>query len=390
MSSFRLLSSNSPSKIIQSSYTPTSPLTSPSSPKELHPLSDTIFALSSLPPLSPPVGVAVLRISGAQAFPLLRTLLKPGSPFPTPREATLRKIYDFAPLSTFSPSTKPKPDLLDTCLVLTFPGPNSFTGEDVVELHLHGSPSILSSTIDALSAYGRPANKGEFTFRAFMNNKLSVMEVEALGDLLVSETDSQRRQALHNLVGSDGYSKSTTVFDNWRKEIVKGLAHAEAVVDFADGEDDPLDGGDSDNDNDNPGVWGAVRQTMHTLQKTIATHLTHNGHLSKSRGEIIRDGLKVAIVGRPNAGKSSLINLICGRERAIVSSISGTTRDVVEVNLDLGGVKCVVCDTAGIVADNNADSVVVGEVEREGIRRARGIARESQVSERAKRASLVT
>jgi len=209
----------------------------------------------------------------------------------------------------------------------------------------------------------RPADRGEFTQRAFDKGKMNLVQVEALADLIVADTSLQRKQALNQLGGS-----LSDLYDSWRKDLTKGLAHAEAVIDFGDDEDLSADN-DMDHDAAQQDVWVGVRSHLSNLRRAMEHHLS-----DKERGEIVRDGVRVAIIGPPNAGKSSLLNLLAQREAAIVSPIAGTTRDVVEVVMDLGGVRCIVSDTAGM--RSQTDDII----EVEGIRRARAAASQSHVA----------
>jgi len=285
----------------------------------------TIFALASAPGRA---GVAVFRISGPLAKDALN-LCRP-SPQPKPREASLRKIHH------------PKSDeLIDQALVLWFAAPNSFTGEDVVEFHTHGGRAVAQAMTEALRVQGfRMAEPGEFTRRAFENGCLDLTEAEAIADLVHAETEAQRRQALHQFEGALG-----KMYEAWRARLLRSLAWLEAAIDFSD-EDLPGD--------------IAERQTaeLRVLVQEIAHHLD-----DKNRGERLREGFSVAILGPPNAGKSSLLNALARRDAAIVSATAGTTRDVIEVHLDLGGWPVVLADTAGL-----RDST--GGIESEGIRRA--------------------
>ncbi|KAL7472301.1 hypothetical protein ACHAXS_012627 [Conticribra weissflogii] len=386
---------------------------------------DTIFALSSggggASIGSGATAVAVIRISGPCAFDALRELLSPYSlgkcvekgevamrgkkipQLPKPRMASLRTLYD--PLSggtdlnnhrTHDSEERREP--LDSALVLTFPGPNSFTGEDIVELHCHGSRAVVHGVLSALSSLSsapipdkrnsnthtprpiprklslRPADPGEFTQRAYAHGKLGLVEVEALADLIVADTSLQRKQALRQFDG-----RLSRLYGGWRDELIKGLAHAEAVIDFGDDEaldaDEDDDDGDGDgNDRQNDGgmsIWGTIRPRITSLREAMNRHLA-----DASRGELLRDGLRIAIVGRPNAGKSSLLNLLAGRDAAIVSSSPGTTRDVVEVMLDLGGVRCTILDTAGVREEKEEG---VNEIEVEGMKRARSAAKDAHI-----------
>lgn len=377
---------------------------------------DTIYALSSGGGGGAgATAVSVIRISGNHAFYVLRELLSPyplsssstTSPteetmiikLPKVRMASLRTLYDplfndnmddAATSSSLLSSTENKSrtnsrarrDPLDSALVLTFAKPNSFTGEDIVELHCHGSRGVVSGVLAALSSFEhlRPADPGEFTQRAYSNGKLGLVEVEALSDLIVSDTSLQRKQALRQFDG-----RLSRLYQGWRTELIKGMAHAEAVIDF--GDDETLDAHDDDDyvvnhDDDDSnarriendggmGVWGLIRPRMSALRADMDRHLA-----DASRGELLRDGLRVAIIGRPNAGKSSLLNLLAGRDAAIVSSMPGTTRDVVEVVLDLGGVRCALLDTAGV---RDVVEEGVNDVEVEGMRRARIAARDAHI-----------
>ncbi|KAL7503220.1 hypothetical protein ACHAXN_001989 [Cyclotella atomus] len=371
---------------------------------------DTIFALSSggggASIGSGATAVAVIRISGPGAFDALKELLSPYPlhqnandnakipKLPKSRMASLRTLYD--PLSNTAPndqsstrndasSTTQQRDPLDSALVLTFPNPNSFTGEDIVEIHCHGSRAVVMGILDALSTITitstttddddtnivqhklRPADPGEFTQRAYANGKLGLVEVEALSDLIVADTSLQRKQALRQFDG-----RLSRLYEGWRTDLIKGLAHAEAVIDFGDDEalDDDHDESYPSTENDGGmSIWGTIAPRISSLRKDMERHLA-----DASRGELLRDGLRIAIVGRPNAGKSSLLNLLAGRDAAIVSSSPGTTRDVVEVLLDLGGARCTLLDTAGVREEEEEG---VNEIEIEGMKRARVAARDA-------------
>ncbi|MBP2293883.1 tRNA uridine-5-carboxymethylaminomethyl(34) synthesis GTPase MnmE [Azospirillum rugosum] len=296
----------------------------------------TIFALATAPGRA---GVAVVRVSGPASGDALAALT--AKALPRPREATLVKLRD--PTSG---------EVLDDALVLYFIAPRSFTGEDVVELHLHGGRAVVAGVVEALGALPglRVAEPGEFTRRAFENGKLDLTEAEAVADLVDAETSAQRRQALRQMEGALG-----TLYDGWRDRLTRSLAHIEADIDFPD-EDLPS------------GVSDAARPVLATLAAEIDAHLDDNG-----RGERLREGLHIAIVGAPNAGKSSLLNALARREAAIVSARAGTTRDVIEVHLDLGGYPVVLADTAGL------REAAADEVEEEGIRRARDRAARADV-----------
>jgi len=294
-------------------------------------LSGTIFALATPPGKG---GVAVLRLSGSDASAALQALA--GASLPEPRHAALRRLRD--PRSG---------EAIDQALVLWFPGPASFTGEDVVELHVHGGRAVAAALSEALSRLPgcRPAEPGEFSRRAFENGKLDLTEAEAIADLVAAETAAQRRQALRQLEGALGQ-----LYESWRGRLLRALAHLEAEIDFSD-EELP------------EGMAAAVMPVLRELEHAIAAHLDDAG-----RGERLREGAQIAIVGPPNAGKSSLLNLLAQRDVAIVSAQAGTTRDVIEVHLDLGGWPVTLADTAGLRETTD-------EIEREGVRRAEQRAR---------------
>ncbi|HEX9463044.1 MAG TPA: tRNA uridine-5-carboxymethylaminomethyl(34) synthesis GTPase MnmE [Alphaproteobacteria bacterium] len=292
----------------------------------------TIFAPSTA---AGRAAVAVLRISGPRAGAALTALT--GRKLPPPRLAARARLFDPA---TGQP--------LDDGLVLWFPAPRSFTGEDVAELHLHGGRAVLAGVMAALSRQPglRVAEAGEFTRRAFDAGKLDLAEVEGLSDLIAAETEAQRRQALRQLAGELG-----RLTEAWRERLLRALAHAEAEIDFPD-EDLP------------GGLIAALRPALGDLAGEIRRHLD-----DERRGERLRDGVSIAIIGPPNAGKSSLLNRLARREAAIVSAIAGTTRDVIEVQLDLGGYPVIVADTAGL-RDLHGRHSPQDELEREGMRRA--------------------
>ncbi|XP_074834453.1 5-taurinomethyluridine-[tRNA] synthase subunit GTPB3, mitochondrial [Carettochelys insculpta] len=299
---------------------------------------DTIFALSSG---HGKCGVAVIRTSGPASGAALRSLTGQQD-LPRPRAVTLQRIHD--------PSSA---ETLDRGLVIWFPGPHSFTGEDCAELHVHGGPAVVSGVLQALGRLPglRPADPGEFTKRAFQNGKLGLTEVEGLGDLIHAETEAQRRQALRQMEG-----ELAQLYQRWSEELTKALAHVEAFIDF------------SEEDNLEEGVLAQVDAAVQMLEEELKGHL-----LDGRRGERLRGGVHVVIAGPTNAGKSSLLNLLCQRPAAIVSPVAGTTRDVVESALNVGGYPVVLSDTAGLREAQDA-------VEREGVSRAR---------ERLQRADLV-
>ncbi|MDN2567393.1 tRNA uridine-5-carboxymethylaminomethyl(34) synthesis GTPase MnmE [Aquibium sp. A9E412] len=289
------------------------------------PFDDTIFALSSG---GLPSGVAVVRLSGPAVRATLEAL---AGCVPPARRAALATFRDAAGLP------------LDSGLCLFFPGPASATGEDCGELHLHGSRAVVAAVLETLS--GRPglrgAEPGEFTRRAFVNGKIDLTGAEALADLVAAETEAQRRFALANAQGGH-----RALYEGWRQRLLSARALIEAELDFADEADVP--GSVSDT------VWADVA----ALRTEIAGHAA-----GYRRAEIIREGYRVVILGPPNAGKSSLLNALARRDVAIVTDEPGTTRDVLEVTLDLDGVKVIVADTAGLRA-------AAGRVEALGIARA--------------------
>ena len=290
-------------------------------------LRPTIFALSSG---RPPAAIAVVRLCGPRAGAALEKLI---GRVPEPRQATLARVRD--PVSA---------EIIDEALALWFPGPHSETGEDMAELQLHGSHAVVAAVFDALRTIEgcRPAEAGEFTRRAFENGRLDLTAIEGLADLIAAETPAQRRQAFRQLKGLIGDRAEA-----WRQHIIAALALVEARIDFSDEADVPED------------LVGPALRTAKGLRDEIAGALAKSG-----RGERLRDGFVVAIAGPPNAGKSTLLNRLAQRDAAIVSAYPGTTRDAIEVHLNLGGYPVTLIDTAGI--RDSADPV-----EQEGIRRAR-------------------
>ncbi len=286
----------------------------------------TIYALSSGPGLS---GVAVIRISGEKTKDVVQSIII-GS-LPKPRVASLRKIINL----------KSK-ELIDECIVLWFPGPSSYTGEDMAEIHAHGSKAVIQSILDNLSKIKdcKLAEPGEFTKRAFQNEKINLIKAESIADLIAAETEIQRRQALKIMSG-----KSSDKFETWRKILLKILSNLEAKIDFPD-EDLPSN------------ILNNIKKDSQKVKLEIKNVLNDS-----KVGERIREGFKIAIIGPTNAGKSSLLNYFSNREVAIVSEIAGTTRDTIEVHLNIDGFPVIMSDTAGI--RNSKD-----EIEKKGIKLA--------------------
>ncbi len=284
----------------------------------------TIFAVASG---AGRAAITVVRISGPLSAGMLDRLCRRRPP---PRLAALRTLRSRSG------------DVLDRALVLWFPAPGSYTGEDSAELHLHGGRAVLASVCEALLEAGaRPAEAGEFTRRAFLNGRLDLLQAEAIADLVEAETEAQRRQALTQMEGALG-----DLYRDWTSRLIILLAAQEALIDFPD-EDLPPEAADG------------LGSDLAALRAEIVAHLDDH-----RRGERLRDGLVFAITGPPNAGKSTLINALARREVAIVSPHPGTTRDVLEVRLDIGGVPVTLLDTAGLRETNDP-------VEAEGVRRAR-------------------
>ncbi len=292
---------------------------------------DTIYALSSGPA---PAGVAVIRISGPAAESVLSDLCG-GLKTPSPRQAVLRLLQDRT-------AEAEEGRVLDQALVIWFPQPASFTGEDVVELHCHGGAATIAAILACLSRQPdcRLADPGEFSRRAFANGHLDLTEAEALSDLIQAETETQRRLALRLATGA-GRDR----YQDWTQRLIRVLAVIEAAVDFP--EDDLPDGMLERNEIE-------IRCLIDEFQQDMDLGALSHG---------IRDGVRITILGAPNVGKSSLLNRLAGREAAIVSHRAGTTRDVIEVRLDLGGFVVVLSDTAGLRETED-------DIEEEGVQRA--------------------
>jgi len=284
----------------------------------------TIYALSTGPGIS---GIAVIRVSGKNTAKVVKKIT--GDELPNPREATRRK---FNYINTN--------ELIDEGVLLWFPGPNSYTGEDLAEFHVHGSRAVINALHSTISKIEncRLAEPGEFTKRAFQNGKINLIEAESIADLISSETEIQRKQALKIMSG-----KSSDQFNSWREKLLKILSHIEAKIDFPD-EDLPKD------------ILTNIQKTSDQVSSEIQRTLN-----DQKVGERIREGFKIAIIGPSNAGKSSLLNYLSKRDAAIVSEIAGTTRDVIETHLNFDGYPVVVSDTAGIRDSKD-------EIEKKGIK----------------------
>jgi tRNA modification GTPase len=286
---------------------------------------DTIYALSSAPGRA---GVAVLRVSGPHATAAVEALT--GKPAPIPRVATLAKLRDG------------RGEPIDQALVLFFKAPASETGEDIAEFQVHGGRAIIGAVLETLGALPglRLAEPGEFTRRAVENGKIDLTRAEALADLVDAETEAQRCQALRQYSGA-----LADLYEGWRAELIRASAWVEASIDFSD-EELPED------------VAQRSRAAISKILEEIQKHTDDS-----RRGELLRDGLLLTVIGPPNAGKSSLVNALARRDVVIVAETAGTTRDVIEVRLDLGGYSVILADTAGLRAVSEA-------VEAEGVRRA--------------------
>ena len=284
----------------------------------------TIYALSSGPGIS---GIAVIRVSGKNTAEVVKKLTV--DKLPRPRVATLTKF-----------NKNGGKELIDEGVIIWFPAPNSYTGEDLAEFHVHGSRAVVNAMHLTISKVKncRLAEPGEFTKRAFQNGKINLLKAESIADLISSETEIQRKQALKIMSG-----RSSDKFNSWRKKLLKILSHIEAKIDFPD-EDFPKN------------IIKEIQKTSNNVLKEIKKTLD-----DQKVGERIRSGFKIAIIGPPNSGKSSLLNYLSKRDVAIVSEIAGTTRDVIETHLNLDGYPVIVSDTAGIRSSKN-------EIEKKGIK----------------------
>ncbi|KAK1065997.1 mitochondrial splicing system protein [Friedmanniomyces endolithicus] len=336
----------------------------------------TIYALSTAPGRA---AIAVIRISGPACLDIYRALC-PGKQEPKPRYATVRTLYESKPpVSQDSVQPTPATQVLDpNALILYFPAPRTATGEDVLELHLHGGPAVVKAVLSAIPRCAslstqmeapriRYAEPGEFTRRAFLNERLDLTQVEALGDVLAATTEQQRRLSVRGTTG--GLAKR---YEAWRQQLLYARGELEALIDFS--EDQHFDESPSE-------LCASVAGQVRGLRGVLDVH-----RRNAVRGEMLRSGIGIALLGAPNAGKSSLLNGIVGREAAIVSREAGTTRDVVEIGIDLGGYLCRLGDTAGLRRVQEGARSASGEVsggislvEQEGMRRAKARAAESDV-----------
>ncbi|KAF2478729.1 small GTP-binding protein [Neohortaea acidophila] len=323
----------------------------------------TIYALSTAPGRA---AIAIVRVSGPACLDIYKALC-PGKPAPRPRYATLRTIYE--PFNAAHDENVLDPN----ALIFNYPAPRTVTGEDVLELHIHGGPATTKAVLAAIprcttaSKRTRYAEPGEFTRRAFMNDRLDLTQVEALGDVLSATTEQQRRLSVRGT--TDRLAK---LYEGWRQHLLYARGELEALIDFS--EDQHFDESPAE-------LCASVSEQVLGLRRMVLAH-SHNA----MKGELLRHGISIALLGAPNAGKSSLLNCVIGREAAIVSQEAGTTRDVIEVGLDLGGYFCRLGDTAGLRkhqqghgAGNVQPKDLIGQIEEEGMRRTKARASESDV-----------
>ena len=298
-------------------------------------INQTIFAPATA---TGRAGITVIRVSGSRAGEVLMACTQ--KPLPPPREAQYSGFFELDTGET-----------IDKGLALWFPGPKSFTGEDVVEFHIHGGRATTEAICNVINQieHCRFADPGEFTRRAFYNEKLDLTEVEGLADLVDAETEAQRKQAFRQFNGD-----LSALFEKWRSQLIRAMALLEASIDFSE-EDIPEN------------LFSRIKHNILCLEKEITQYIDDKRH-----GERLREGFFIVIAGSPNVGKSSLLNALAQRDVAIVSEVAGTTRDVVEVRMDIGGVPVTIADTAGL-------RDVLDEIEAEGVRRARKRAKEADL-----------
>lgn len=313
-------------------------------------ISNTIYALSSAPGRA---AISVLRLSGPESLAVLQKLRFPTNEVSTSRpleshKARLANLYNH------------KQQLLDKALCLWFAGPKSYTGDDLVELHLHGSPAVVQAVMDAIkyTEMARYAEPGEFTKRAFHNGKLDLTQVEAIRDLIDADTELQRQAAV---LGADG--QNSIKFATWRKQILQNAGMLTALIDFSD---------DNEIDTTPEGLISQVRAAVETIKQQVAEFRTQ-----AKCSELIQSGVRLALLGPPNAGKSSLVNALVNRTASIVSDVPGTTRDVVHVSLDIQGFKVVLGDTAGIRKVTGTTGH--DRIEALGIERALEVAKDAHI-----------
>lgn len=314
----------------------------------------SIYALSTAPGRA---AIAIIRVSGPACLEVYQSLC-PSKPPPKPRYASLRTLYVPGEVGS-------EAQVLDSgALVFYFPSPETVTGEDVLELHVHGGTAVVKAVLSAIpkavtktSTHTiRYAEPGEFTRRAFYNNRLDLLQIEELGDTLAAETEQQRRLAVRGT-----HSVLAERYESWRQKLLEARGELEALIDFSE---------DQDFDESPAFLCDSVADQVQELKSRLQLNI-----MNASRGELLRKGIRVALVGAPNAGKSSLLNIIVGRQAAIVSSEPGTTRDVIEVSLDIGGFYCRIADLAGLRQGGDDSSAwQIGEIEKEGMRRAKELA----------------
>ncbi|KAM0324111.1 hypothetical protein ACHAQA_008303 [Verticillium albo-atrum] len=317
---------------------------------------DTIYALSTAQGRA---GIAVIRISGPACLDIYRQLC-PAKALPKPRQATVRTLL--------APSAPPTANVLDpSALLLYFAAPRTVTGDDVLELHVHGGQATVKAVLAAIpqcappSAVVRYAEPGEFTRRAFLNDRLDLTQVESLGDTLAADTEQQRQAAVRGSSGALGRT-----YEGWRETLLLARAELEALIDFS--EDQHFDESPAE-------LLRNVSELVVTIQEGIRNH-----EAAGAPSELLRSGIRIALLGPPNVGKSSLMNLVVGREASIVSGEAGTTRDIVEASLDIRGFLCLFADTAGFRGEASVEAGErIGAVEKEGIRRAKQKALDSHI-----------